>query len=382
MEALTDVAKAAENDRDKALFGIGNLVHDSVPDFQDEVNNEEVEKWGDEFVVTMETHKYHHHELLSMIGGYDPKRGAKVAGHRGYFLTGPGMMLNMALYNYALSFLVGGNGYLPIQPPFFLKSDIMAETCQLDDFDENLYRVDTGKGPKTDDKKAGKADLLIQEKKVPTDEPQHEDDDKFLIATSEQPLSAYYRGEYLAPDQLPVRFAGFSTCFRKEAGSHGKDCWGLYRVHQFEKVEQFLVTHPDESWAEFTKMMNISKEFYKSLQLPYRVVNIVSGALNDAAAKKQDLEAWFPGYNEYRELVSCSNCTDYQSRNLEVRLRAQKVKGQVSFIHLKNNQPETKAYVHMLNGTLCATGRTLCCLLENYQTPEGIRVPEPLVFLF
>jgi seryl-tRNA synthetase len=245
------------------------------------------------------------------------------------------MMLNMALYNYALSFLVGGNGYLPIQPPFFLKSDIMAETCQLDDFDENLYRVDTGKGPKTDDKKAGKADLLIQEKKVPTDEPQHEDDDKFLIATSEQPLSAYYRGEYLAPDQLPVRFAGFSTCFRKEAGSHGKDCWGLYRVHQFEKVEQFLVTHPDESWAEFTKMMNISKEFYKSLKLPYRVVNIVSGALNDAAAKKQDLEAWFPGYNEYRELVSCSNCTDYQSRNLEVRLRAQKVKGQVSLICLK-----------------------------------------------
>lgn len=162
--------------------------------------------------------------------------------------------------------------------------------------------------------------------------------------------------------------AGFSSCFRKEAGAHGKDAWGIFRIHQFEKVEQFVVCDPEDSWNEFERMVQTSEEFYQSLKLPYRVISIVSGALNDAAAKKYDLEAWFPGYNTYRELVSCSNCLDFQSRGLNTK-----------FFPKAGSENQEKDYVHMLNATLCATERTLCCILENYQTEEGLRIPEALV---
>jgi seryl-tRNA synthetase len=171
----------------------------------------------------------------------------------------------------------------------------MAETCQLSDFDESLYKVE-GKGSEEND-----------------------NNDYYLIATSEQPISAFHRDEWIEEKSLPIRYAGTSTCFRKEAGAHGKDTWGIFRIHQFEKIEQFVLTKPEDSWAAHEEMIATSQEFMKSLELPYQVINIVSGALNDAAAKKYDLEAWFPGYNAFRELVSCSNCTDFQARNLEVR---------------------------------------------------------------
>lgn len=154
------------------------------------------------------------------------------------------------------------------------------------------------------------------------------------------------------------RYAGYSTCFRKEAGAHGKDTWGVFRVHQFEKVEQFVITEPGKSWEQFDEMVEYSEQFYQSLGLPYQIVSIVSGALNNAAAKKYDLEAWFPYQGEYKELVSCSNCTDYQSRRLEIRCGVKKM------------GDREKKYVHCLNATLCATERTLCCILENYQTAE------------
>lgn len=176
-----------------------------------------------------------------------------------------------------------------------------------------------------------------------------------------------HRGEWIEEASLPIKYGGISTCFRKEAGAHGKDNWGIFRIHQFEKVEQFILCKPEDSWKIHEEMIALSEEFYQALQLPYRVINIVSGALNDAAAKKYDLEAWFPGYNSYRELVSCSNCTDFQSRNLNVRAGT------------KKKDDKEKRYVHMLNGTLCATERTLCCILENYQTETGLRVPEVLV---
>lgn len=205
------------------------------------------------------------------------------------------------------------------------------------------------------------------------------DDDKYLIATSEQPISAFHSDEWFeSPEtQLPIKYAGYSTCFRKEAGSAGRDMWGIFRVHQFEKVEQFVLTAPDKSWETFDSMIATSEEFYQSLGLRYRVVAIVSGALNLAASQKFDLEAWFPFQRGYKELVSCSNCTDYrkfpqmmwswvlnssflllESRRLEVRCG------------LKSKEQTRKVYVHMLNGTLCATERALCCLVENYQTPE------------
>jgi len=166
--------------------------------------------------------------------------------------------------------------------------------------------------------------------------------------------------------QLPIRYAGVSSCFRKEAGAHGKDTWGIFRVHQFEKVEQFLICEGDlaVSNAFQEEMITCAEEFYQSLGFPYHVINIVSGALNNAAIRKYDLECWFPGYNAYRELVSCSNCTDYQSRSMEIRCGSVKKMGD-----------REKKYVHMLNATLCATGRAICCLLETYQTPDGVKVP-------
>lgn len=232
-----------------------------------------------------------------------------------------------------------GRSYTPLQPPFFMKQSIMGETCQLSDFEESLYKV-TGHS---------------------------QEEPMYLVATSEQPISALYRNEWLSPEDLPKRFAGVSSCFRKEAGAHGKDVWGIFRVHQFEKVEQFCITTPEKSWEMHEEMIKIAEEFYQGLELPYRVVNIVSGALNDAAAKKYDLEAWFPGYETYRELVSSSNCTDFQSRGLEVRLQLGKEK-----------QGKDKVFVHMLNATLCATERTMCCILENNQTEEGVKIPKAL----
>ncbi|KAF9967132.1 Cytosolic seryl-tRNA synthetase [Mortierella alpina] len=196
-----------------------------------------------------------------------------------------------------------------------------------------------------------------------------ENEDMYLIATSEQPISAYHANEWFEQpkEQLPVKYAGYSTCFRKEAGAAGRDTWGIFRVHQFEKIEQFCLTEPEKSWEMFDHMIENSEDFYKSLGLSYRVVSIVSGALNNAAAKKFDLEAWFPFQGAYKELVSCSNCTDYQSRNLEIRCG------------IKKMGDREKKYVHCLNSTLTATTRTLSCILENYQTPEGVRVPEPLI---
>ena len=189
----------------------------------------------------------------------------------------------------------------------------MAKTAQLSQFDEELYRVSEGDDPTTD---------------------------KYLIATSEQPISCLHTNEWLLPNQLPIKYCGYSTCFRKEAGSHGRDAWGVYRVHQFEKVEQFILCKPEESWQHFDDMIATSEEFYKSLGLPYRVVSIVSGALNNAAAKKFDLECWFPYQKEFKELVSCSNCTDYQTRELEIRYGTKKAKevagGRKEYVHALN----------------------------------------------
>lgn len=341
-------AETLRKDLDRMLSRCGNIVEDSVPVSKDEVNNAVVRTWGEipKIKITNALGGCYHHQILAMIDGYDPKRGQKVAGHRGYFLKGYGALLNMALVQYGTKFLTQ-KGYTPVQTPQFMKKSIMAETAQLNDFDDQLYKIDSKE--KTEEK-----------------------DELYLIATSEQPLSGYFRGDWLEKDELPIRFAGYSNCYRKEAGAAGKDTWGVFRVHQFEKVEQFVVTHPDESEKEHDRMIGIAEEFYQSLKLPYRVINIVSGELNDAATKKYDLEAWFPGYDTYRELVSASNCTDYQSRSLEARLRVPKNQQKTS------DKPE-KQFVHMLNATLVATTRTLCCILENYQEEKGVRVPEVLV---
>ncbi|KAK4715850.1 hypothetical protein R3W88_014188 [Solanum pinnatisectum] len=312
---------------------IGNLVHDSVPISNDEANNVIVRSWGKK---RTEQGLKNHVDLVKDLGIADIAKGANVAGGRGYYLKGAGVRLNQALINFALDFLEK-RGYTPLQTPFFMRKDIMAKCAQLAQFDEELYKV-TGEG-----------------------------DDKYLIATAEQPLCAYHLDDWIHPSQLPLRYAGYSTCFRKEAGSHGRDTLGIFRVHQFEKVEQFCLTSPNDndSWDMHEEMIKNSEEFFQQLKLPYQIVAIVSGALNDAAAKKYDLEGWYPASSTYRELVSCSNCTDYQSRKLEIRF-GQKVNEQ------------TKQYVHLLNSTLTATERTMCCILENYQTEDGVEIPEVL----
>ncbi|KAG0673465.1 Cytosolic seryl-tRNA synthetase [Kluyveromyces marxianus] len=338
-----------EQEQDKQLRfkvnQVGNIVHPSVVVSNDEENNELVRTWMPENVkevgqvatCTGAEAKLSHHEILLRLDGYDPERGVKITGHRGYFFRNYGVFLNQALINYGLSFLAS-KGYTPLQAPVMMNKDVMAKTAQLSEFDEELYKVLDG------------------------------DDEKYLIATSEQPISAYHSGEWFEKpqEQLPVRYVGYSSCFRREAGSHGKDAWGVFRVHAFEKIEQFVLAEPDKSWEEFDRMISLSEEFYQSLGLPYRVVGIVSGELNNAAAKKYDLEAWFPYQKEYKELVSCSNCTDYQSRNLEIRCG------------IKKMGDREKKYVHCLNSTLCATQRALCCVLENYQTEDGLKVPEVL----
>lgn len=342
---LTEKEQAEDKDLKKKVYQVGNIVHPSVVVSNDEENNELVRTWkpeglesvGEQGSASGQVAKLSHHEVLLRLDGYDPERGVKICGHRGYFFRNYGVFLNQALINYGLSFLAS-RGYTPLQAPVMMNKEIMAKTAQLSEFDEELYKVIDG------------------------------EDEKYLIATSEQPISAYHSNEWFEKpqEQLPVRYAGYSSCFRREAGSHGKDAWGVFRVHAFEKIEQFVLTEPEKSWEEFENMIKNSEDFYQSLKLPYRVVGIVSGELNNAAAKKYDLEAWFPYQKEYKELVSCSNCTDYQSRNLEIRCG------------IKKMGDREKKYVHCLNSTLAATQRALCCVLENYQTDDGLIVPEVL----
>ena len=337
--ALEEDEKRCEAEVNALLVKIGNLVHDSVPVSDDEANNAVYRTFGLDTKRT-EENLPNHVDLIAMLDIADTERGTDVAGGRGYFLKGAGVLLNQALINYALTFLAG-RGHTPLATPFFMRKDRMAECAQLADFDEQLYKVSSGE----------------------------DSEDKYLIATSEQTCCSYLRKRWIQPKELPMRFAGYSTCFRKEAGSHGRDTLGIFRVHQFEKVEQFVAVSPDgdESWKEMERLIGNSEAFYQSLGIPYNVVNIVSGELNDAAAKKYDLEAWFPSSKTFRELVSCSNCLDFQSRRLEVRCGA-----------AQKGPEKKKSYVHLLNSTLTATERSLCCILENWQTPTGFVVPPAL----
>merc|ERR1712027_242532 len=251
-----------------------------------------------------------------------------------------------ALMQLALQTLMAKD-FTPLYTPFFMRKDVMQEVAQLSQFDEELYKV-VGKGSENKD------DNTV--------------DEKYLIATSEQTIAAYHRDEWISEQALPIKYAGLSTCFRQEVGSHGRDTRGIFRVHQFEKIEQFVIAspHDDSSWKMMDEMINNAENFCKMLNIPYRIVCIVSGALNNAAAKKLDLEAWFPGSGAFRELVSCSNCLDYQARRLRVRY------GQTKKMNASTE------YCHMLNATMCATTRVICVLLEMNQTETGIKVPDAL----
>merc|ERR1719471_947051 len=332
-----------EKKRDALLGEMSNWLHPSVPVSNDEDADNRTERtWGD---VT-ERKKYSHVDLIHMIGGYDTERATGASGGRAYYLTGPAVFLQQGLIQLALQTLYK-EGYSPLYTPFFMKKEVMQEVAQLSQFDEELYKV------------VGKGSENIEDKSV---------DEKYLIATSEQTIAAYHRDEWLSEKSLPIKYAGISSCFRQEVGSHGRDTRGIFRVHQFEKVEQFVICspHDDESWKLMDEMIGNAESFCQMLNIPYRIVAIVSGALNNAASKKLDLEAWFPGGGAFRELVSCSNCLDYQARRLRVRY------GQTKKMNASTE------YCHMLNSTLCAVTRVICVLLEMNQTETGIAVPDAL----
>jgi len=317
--------------RETHRYSVGNLLHESVPIGETEEENEIVRSEG--VLPKFEFKPLSHVDLVEKIGGVDMKKAAEVVGSRFFYLKGDLVLLNLALLSYALEKLTSKN-YIPMWTPFFTKHEVMKAAAELADFKEQLYKI--------------------------------QDEDLYMIATSEQTLAAYHYNEIIDPDRLPIKYAGISSCFRREAGSHGKDTLGIFRVHRFEKVEQFIFCSPEDSWKHFEELISNSEELYRELKIPYRIVNVASGELNENAAKKYDLEAWFPASEKYRELVSCSNCLDYQARKLKIRMG-------------KVGSHQDKEILNTLNSTAIATERTICCILENYQNKDhSITIPEVL----
>jgi seryl-tRNA synthetase len=312
------------------MMRLPNLLNETVPVGKDEQNNAIVSQNGS--IIRPNFSPKDHIELATRLDLVDLNRAAKVSGARFYFLKNELVKLNQALINYALDFLSDHN-YTLIQPPYMIRKEPMVGSVILNDFEDVIYKI--------------------------------EEEDLYMIGTSEHAIASMHMDEILEGIKLPIRYAGFSSCFRKEAGAHGRDMKGIFRVHQFEKVEQFIYCRPDESWREHERMLALSEEFFRQLEIPYRVMLLCSGDTGKISAKTYDIEGWMAGQNAYREIVSCSNCLDYQARRLGIRFRD------------KTNE-ETRL-VHTLNSTLVATERTMVAILENFQTSRGsIEIPKVL----
>ncbi len=312
-----------------AMLRLPNLLHESVPTGATEADNVEVRRWGTPKVPTFELKP--HGELAESLGIADFERGRKAAGAGFVYLLGDLARLDAALLRFGTDFLVK-RGFTPVFPPHVLRRAAYEGMVDLTAFEDVMYKI--------------------------------EGDDLYLIATSEHPIGAMHMDEVLEADRLPLRYAGTSTNFRKEIGAHGVDTRGLFRMHQFNKVEQFVFCRPEESWDIHEVLQKNTEDFYKALGIPFRVVILSSGDTGKVAAKTYDLEAWFPRQNAYREVGSNSNCTDYQARRLNIR--AGKIGGD-------------KFFVHTLNNTLVATSRCMVAILENFQKADGtVAVPRVL----
>jgi seryl-tRNA synthetase len=312
------------------MMTLPNLLNETVPVGKDEQNNVIVSQNGS--ITRPNFSPKDHIELATTLDLVDLNRAAKVSGARFYFLKNELVKLNQALVNFALDFLSEHN-YTLIQPPYMIRKEPMVGSVILNDFEDVIYKI--------------------------------EEEDLYMIGTSEHAIASMHMDEILEGIKLPIRYAGFSSCFRKEAGAHGRDMKGIFRVHQFEKVEQFIYCRPDESWREHERMLALSEEFFRQLGIPYRVMLLCSGETGKISAKTYDIEGWMAGQNAYREIVSCSNCLDYQARRLGIRFRD------------KTNE-ETRL-VHTLNSTLVATERTMVAILENFQTSKGsVEIPKVL----
>ncbi|MCX5199986.1 serine--tRNA ligase [Streptomyces sp. NBC_00237] len=334
---LSAAVKAADAEQNEAaeeaqrlLLQLGNIVHEDVP------------VGGEEDFVVRETHgtirdfaaegfePKDHLELGEALGAIDVERGAKVSGSRFYYLTGVGALLELALVNAAIAQATEA-GFIPMLTPALVRPRAMEGTGFLGQAAENVYHL--------------------------------EKDDYYLVGTSEVPLAAYHMDEIIDADKLPLRYAGFSPCFRREAGTYGKDTRGIFRVHQFDKVEMFSYVNPEDAEAELERLLEWEKQWLNALELPFQVIDVATGDLGASAARKYDCEAWIPTQGKYRELTSSSNCNSFQARRLSIRMRDG-----------KKVQP-----LATLNGTLCAVPRTIVAILENHQLPDGsVRVPEIL----
>jgi seryl-tRNA synthetase len=330
LEQTESEAIQIEGKFEQLMMTLPNLLHETVPVGKDEQDNMIVSENGS--IIRPNFSPKDHIDIATTLDLVDLNRAAKVSGARFYFLKNELVKLNQALVNFALDFLSDHN-YTLIQPPYMIRKEPMVGSVILNDFEDVIYKI--------------------------------EEEDLYMIGTSEHAIASMHMDEILEGIKLPIRYAGFSSCFRKEAGAHGKDMKGIFRVHQFEKVEQFIYCRPDESWREHEKMLALSEEFFKRLGIPYRVMLLCSGDTGKISAKTYDIEGWMGGQNAYREIVSCSNCLDYQARRLGIRFRD------------KTNE-ETRL-VHTLNSTLVATERTMVAILENFQTSTGsVEIPKVL----
>ena len=319
-----------ENAYSNLALTIPNLVHESVPVGVDDSANKEIRRWGE--IPNFDFKINDHIDISENLDLVDLERAAKVAGARFYYLKNDLVRLNQSLIHYALDFLAKKE-YTLVQPPYMINRESMEGAVIANDFEEVIYKI--------------------------------EEEDLYMIGTSEHAMAAMHSKEIIEGKDLPIRYAGISPCFRKEAGAHGRDQKGIFRVHQFDKIEQFVFSRPEDSWNEHEKMLTVTEEFYQKLEIPHKVMLLSTGDMGKVSAKTYDIEAWMAGQNAYREVVSCSNCLDYQARRLKIRFRD------------KTN--EDTQYLHTLNSTLVATTRVLVSIMENFQTKDGhIRIPHVL----
>ncbi len=329
IEESAPLLAEAERELTDALARTPNVPDESAPDGFTEEDAVEVRRHGEPARLAFEPRD--HVALGELLGILDTDRGARTSGSRFVYLLGDIVAVQFAVVRHALDIL-GDRGFQPVIPPVLVREEAMFGTAFLPTDAVNIYVT--------------------------------REDELYLVGTSEVPLAAFHMGEILDEANLPVRLAGYSTCFRREAGSYGKDLGGMFRLHQFDKVEMFSFTRPEESRDEHEFLVGIEEEIVGNLELPYRVVNVAAGDLGGSAAKKFDIEVWLPGQGRYRELTSCSNCTDYQARRLQTRVR--RSDGAVEVLHT-------------LNGTATAIGRTLIAILENHQRVDGsVELPKVL----
>jgi seryl-tRNA synthetase len=322
LDRLETALREAEERRDAELLALPNLAEEEAPEGGED-DAVELSRAGEPPAFSFPVRD--HVEIGELLGGLDLERAARTSGARFAYLMGPLVRLQLALEGYALD-LLAGEGFVPVVPPVLVREAAMVGTGFFPTDRASIYQT--------------------------------ADDDLFLVGTSEVPLAALHQDEILDAEALPLRYAGRSTCFRREAGAAGKDTRGIFRVHQFDKIEMFSFVAPEDSHVEHGRLLALEERILRELELPYRVVDVAVGDLGASAARKFDCEAWMPGQERYREVTSCSNCTDYQARRLRARLR-------------RAGQRGATEPVHTLNGTAVAIGRTIIAILENHQRADG-----------